>query len=87
MDQKIFSLGLSVECVSLYLLCCGIDAAGLPISDNTVKERWNSSAEDLQLSLQTLLARNILDSAVSSAAAGQYRVLPASEWINTKGGQ
>ena len=82
MDQKIFSLGLSVECVSLYLLCYGIAAAGLSVTDDTIKERWNSSSANLEQCLQIMLKRNIL----AGPFAGEYRVLPASEWINAKSG-
>jgi hypothetical protein len=77
MDQEIFSLGLSVECVSLYLLCYGIAAAGLPVTEDAIKERWNSSAANLEQCLQTMLKRNIL----AGPSSGEYRVLPASEWI------
>ncbi len=54
MEQKIFNLGLSVETVSVYLLCCAIADLGLPVTMEALESRWNAKPEDLQEGLTTL---------------------------------
>jgi hypothetical protein len=59
-SQKIFDLGLSVEIVSLYLLCCGICDEGRRLSTKEIKPLWNASEEALENALTNLEKRNIL---------------------------
>jgi len=60
MSQKIFSMNLDVETVSLYLLCCAVADAGAPITDRTLQEKWNGSPEALEKHRDLLEKRNII---------------------------
>ena len=60
MDQRIFSLGLTVEETSLYLLCCGLADAGKPITEDHLAEVWNSDQKMLRQGLETLEKRHII---------------------------
>lgn len=60
MSQKIFSLGLNTETVSLYLLCCGLIDAGDTLSVRNLKQIWNSTPETLTAGLKTLADHGIL---------------------------
>lgn len=61
MSQKIFSMNLDVETVSLYLLCCAVVDAGTAITSTTLKEKWNGTQEDLNRQIDRLEEMNILD--------------------------
>lgn len=60
MSQKIFSLNLDVETVSLYLLCCAVVDTGTAITRATLKEKWNGTQEELNRQIDQLEERNIL---------------------------
>ena len=81
MDQKIFNIGLSVETVSLYLLCCGLADAGSAISKKNILEIWNSSEEDLRDSLHTLEEKNILLKILSDGKENDvYKLVDIKQW-------
>jgi hypothetical protein len=60
MSQRIFSMNLAVETVSLYLLCCALADAGTPINRETVSARWNGSDAELEREIASLEKRNII---------------------------
>ena len=60
MRQKIFSMNLGVEAVSLYLLCCAVADAGAAITQTTLEGKWNGSRATLEQELRRLETRNIL---------------------------
>ena len=60
MNQKIFTMDLDVETVSLYLLCCAVADAGAPITERTLQEKWNGSPETLAMHLGYLEDKSIL---------------------------
>jgi hypothetical protein len=60
MNQLIFNIGLSVEIISLYLLCCGLVDAGRNITYRNLVEIWNDTPESLAEGLQFLERKNIL---------------------------
>jgi len=60
MSQKIFSLNLDVETVSLYLLCCAVVDSGTAITRATLKEKWNGTQEELNRQIDQLEEMNIL---------------------------
>ena len=60
MNQLIFRMGLSVETISLYLLCCGLADAGRAITTQNLQEIWNDTPDSLDEGLQTLEQQNIL---------------------------
>ena len=62
MSQKIFSMKLGVETVSLYLLCCAVADGGAAITRSTLQEKWNGSRTALERELRLLQDRNIISS-------------------------
>ena len=80
-NQKIFTLGLSVETVSLYLLCCGLADEGRRISIKDIRRLWNAGEEALQTSLEELEQRNILRKIVSDEDGQRfYGVVGVEKW-------
>ena len=47
MNQKIFKLGLPVETVSVYLMCCSLTDTDTTISTKKLTEMWNSTRASL----------------------------------------
>lgn len=60
MNQEIFKLGLSVETISVYLLCCGLADEGAVISTKNLLGVWNGSPTALYEGIKNLEERNIL---------------------------
>ncbi len=60
MNQKIFSMNLGVETVSLYLLCCAVADAGAAITRTTLQSKWNGDPAGLEGELGRLEDRHIL---------------------------
>lgn len=60
MSQKIFSMNLGVETVSLYLLCCAVADTGTAITETTLQEKWNGSRSSLKRELQRLEEKKVL---------------------------
>lgn len=60
MNQLIFRIGLSVETISLYLLCCGLADVGKTITARNLEEIWNDTPGSLAEGLQLLERKNIL---------------------------
>ena len=61
MRQKIFSMGLDIETVSLYLLCCAVVDTGAAITRTLLREKWNGTQEELNRQIDRLEEMNILD--------------------------
>jgi hypothetical protein len=82
MNQKIFEMGLPVEAVSLYLLCCGLEDLGTTVSTNKISEIWNGSPELLQESIHGLAEKNILQPVLSAQGSENavFRILPPNQW-------
>jgi len=81
MDQKIFNIGLSVETVSLYLLCCGLADAGSTISKKNILEIWNSGEEELKECLHTLEEKKILLRILSDGKEHDvYKLTDVKQW-------
>lgn len=81
MNQKIFSMNLGVETVSLYLLCCAVADAGAPITPTTLRDKWNGDRHSLERELMVLEERNILcreETEIKGAAA--YRIVDEKKW-------
>lgn len=60
MSQKIFSMNLKVETVSLYLLCCAVADTGTAVTQTTLQDKWNGSRSALESELIRLQKKNIL---------------------------
>ena len=61
MSQKIFSMNLDVETVSLYLLCCAVIDTGAAITRTLLMEKWNGTQEELNRQIDRLEEMNILN--------------------------
>lgn len=77
MNQQIFQLGLTVETISAYLLCCALADEGRPLTRSDLLQVWTASPEALDRALAQLVGRAILEPADRQ---GAYRLLPASAW-------
>jgi len=81
MNQKIFNIGLSMETVSLYLLCCGLADAGNTISKKNILEIWNTGEEELRDCLHTLEEKNILLRILSDGEEHDfYKLVGVEKW-------
>ena len=81
MNQLIFRMGLSVETISLYLLCCGLMDAGKSITTRNLEEIWNGTPESLAEELRLLESKNILRRIVSDRRdRSAYRLAGIEHW-------
>ena len=81
MSQKIFKLGLSVETVSIYLICCSLADTDKTISTKKLSEMWNSARASLLEGLEDLETRNILRRIISDRAGNNvYKLLDVKNW-------
>ena len=80
-EQRIFNLGLEVEAVSLYLLCCGLVDADQPLSLATITPAWNQDRKALVANLDILLSQGIVTAdGPSGAEATRFRLEPSTRW-------
>jgi hypothetical protein len=75
MNQKIFKLGLSVETVSVYLMCCSLADTDTTISTKKLSEMWNSTQASLLEGLKNLETRNILRRIISDRSGNTVYIL------------
>jgi hypothetical protein len=81
MSQRIFKIGLPVEMVSIYLLCCGLADAGKDITTEHLFEIWNGTKDALNKGLKGLEEKNILIRIISDRQERHiYKLTPDSNW-------
>lgn len=81
MDQKIFTIGLSVETTSVYLLCCSLADSGKTISTKNLLEIWNGTEKALCDGLETLEKRNIIQKIISDRDVNAaYKLTDVKKW-------
>jgi len=81
MNQDIFKLGLSVETISVYLLCCGLTDQGTVISTKNLLGIWNDSQEALYEGIKNLEERNILLKIISDGEdKNVYKLTDTKSW-------
>lgn len=81
MNQQIFRLGLSVETISVYLLCCGLEDNGAVISTRNLLGVWNGTSESLSGGLKELEKRNILLKIISGGEdKNVYKLTEYKSW-------
>ena len=84
MSQKIFSLNLSTETISVYLMCCGLTDAGSSLSTAHMLEIWNGSAQALRAGLEKLEKMNIIKKIISDQDSRDiYRLTNTAAWEET----
>ena len=80
-SQKIFQMGLSVETVSVYLLCTGLVEAGTTLSLKNLMNIWNGTPSQLRDGLKHLEAKNVLHRIISDQADNAiYKISNPEKW-------
>ena len=81
MEQKIFELGLSVETISLYLICCAITDAEASITLRDIRKKWNGSEDDLVAGVETLERKGILKRIASDGETNAgFKLNDVEDW-------
>jgi hypothetical protein len=81
MNQKIFTLGLSVETVSVYLICCNLRDNDKTISTKTLSSMWNGKESLLLEGLKDLEEWNILRKIISDNEENEiYQLSHVEKW-------
>jgi hypothetical protein len=81
MNQEIFNLDLSVETVSVYLICCNLSDNNTAISTKNLSSMWNGTEALLNEGLKDLEERNILRKIISDGEEKNiYQLSDAADW-------
>ena len=81
MNQEIFKLDLSVETVSVYLMCCSLSDNNSAISTKNLSSIWNGTEALLIEGLKELEERNILRKIISDGEEKNiYQLSDAKDW-------
>ena len=81
MNQEIFNLGLSVETVSVYLICCNLSDNNTVISTKNLSSMWNGTEALLNEGLKDLEERNILRKIIPDGEEKNiYQLSDVKDW-------
>ena len=80
MDQKIFSLDLSVEATSAYILICTLAESGTPVTIESAGSFWNDTPEALARALQELNRHRIIYEKLDANKIRQYYLNSSAYW-------
>lgn len=81
MNQEIFNLDLSVETVSVYLICCNLSDNNTVISTKNLSSMWNGTEALLIESMNDLEGRNILRKIISDGEEQNiYQLSDVKDW-------
>jgi hypothetical protein len=81
MNQEIFNLDLSVETVSVYLICCNLSDNNTIISTKNLSSMWNGTEALLIEGLKDLEERNILRRIISDGEEKNiYQLSDVKDW-------
>lgn len=81
MNQEIFNLDLTVETISVYLICCNLSDNNTVISTKNLSGMWNGTEELLLEGLKDLEERNILRKIISdNDEQNIYRLIDVKKW-------
>ncbi len=81
MNQEIFNLDLSVETVSVYLICCNLSDNNTAISTKNLSSMWNGTEALLIEGLKDLEERNILRKIISDGEEKNiYQLSDVKDW-------
>ena len=81
MNQKIFNLDLSVETVSVYLICCNLSDNNTVISTKNLSSMWNGTETLLIQGLKDLEEMNILRKIISDREEKNiYQLSDIKDW-------
>ncbi len=79
MHPRIFTLGLSVEAISLYLILDDLDSRGAALTRDACSAYWNATAELFERSIDELVLQNILD-----VSGDTLSLRPATGWMEAR---
>ena len=81
MNQEIFNLDLSVETISVYLICCNLSDNNTIISTKNLSSMWNGTEASLIEGLKNLEERNILRRIISDGEEKNiYQLSDVADW-------
>lgn len=81
MNQEIFNLDLSVETVSVYLICCNLSDNNTVISTKNLSSMWNGTEALLVEGLKDLEERNVLRKIISDGEEKNiYQLSDVKDW-------
>jgi hypothetical protein len=80
MDQKIFSLDLSVEATSAYILICTLAESGTPVTIESAGSFWNDTPEALARALKELNRHRIIYEKLDANKIRQYYLNSPAYW-------
>jgi len=80
MDRRIFTLNLSVEATSAYILVCTFAEGGAPATVESLGSFWNGPSQALPLALTQLRSRGIIEEILDERLVRQYFPNPAELW-------
>jgi len=81
MNQEIFNLDLSVETVSVYLICCNLSDNNTVISTKNLSSMWNGTEALLIEGLKDLEKRNVLRKIISDGEEKNiYQLSDVKDW-------
>lgn len=75
-------MGLSVETVSVYLLCCGLQDAQAPISRKNLMDVWNGTPDELDRAMTELEARRVIRKIISDQGENTvFQLIATDKWL------
>jgi hypothetical protein len=80
MDRKIFTLNLSVEATSAYILVCSLVDGGAPATVESLGPFWNGPRQELPSALTELRSRGIIEEILDERLVRRYLPNPAEFW-------
>lgn len=60
MQDRIFTLGLSVEAVSLYLILHDLEFHGMSLERENIEPRWNAPPQALEHAIEELVMHKVV---------------------------
>lgn len=79
MDQRIFQCGLSVETVSVYLLCTGLADGDQDLTMAALLSVWSGDEPTLVRELDTLESKQIIRKCSTDPTC--YEIQPYDRWV------
>jgi hypothetical protein len=80
MDRSIFTLDLTVEATSAYILICGLAESGAPVTVESLGVFWNAPREALSPALEELKDRWIIQEILDERLMRRYLPNPPDCW-------
>ena len=85
MDRTIFTMDLSVEATSAYILICSFVEGGAPATVESLGPFWNGPRQELPSALTELRSRGIIEEILDERLVRRYLPNPAEFWRSAGG--